>query len=139
MKKLFLTSCVLLSAMTFSSMLVASVIKRLEPAPIFLIPQASDLTDDQLFEIGIKIWQNQCGVWDSPGKVTHGMKEGITSWEDDYAQIGIGQCIWYPADETKSFQEDWPLVAQALKDKGYPIQDWMLGACPWSNSEEFFC
>ena len=100
--------------------------------------EISGLTDDQLLEIGIKIWQNQCGIWNRPGKVTHNMKQGITSWEDDYALIGIGQYIWYPADETKNFQEDWPLVAQELKDKGYSMEDWMLGTCPWNNSKEFF-
>ncbi|MEI6417282.1 MAG: hypothetical protein WCO92_06140 [Verrucomicrobiota bacterium] len=145
MKKTLIAGCVLFGAMTFSSMLLASVIKNqgptsvmLEPGPVLPMPQASDLTDDQLLEIGIKIWQNQCGIWDRPGKVTHGMKQSITDWEADYAQIGIGQCIWYPADEDKNFQEDWPRVAQALKDKGYPIEDWMLRACPWNNSEEFF-
>lgn len=138
MKKILIAACVFFSAMTFSSMLLASVIKYAEPGPVLPMPQASNLNDDQLLEIGIKIWQNQCGIWDRPGKVTHDMKQGITSWEDDYAMIGIGQCIWYPADETKNFQEDWPRVAQALKDKGYPIEDWMLGACPWNNSEDFF-
>ena len=124
--------------MAFSSMLLASVMKYEEPASVLRMPQASDLTDDQLLEIGIKVWQNECDIWGRPGKVTHDMKKGIASWEADYALIGIGQCIWYPADENKNFQEDWPRVAQALKDKGYPIEDWMLGACPWNNSEEFF-
>ncbi len=145
MKKILIAGSVLFGAMMFSSMLLASVIKNqgpasvmLEPGPVLPMPQASDLTDDQLLEIGIKIWQNQCGVWDRPGKVTHDMKQGITDWEADYAQIGIDQCIWYPADQDKIFQEDWPRAAQALKDKGYPIEDWMLGACAWNNSEEFF-
>ncbi|MBM3857702.1 MAG: hypothetical protein FJ390_07065 [Verrucomicrobia bacterium] len=138
MKKILLTCAALLSVMIFSSLLLADDVQSGINAPVLPIPQASDLTDDQLLEIGIKVWQNQCGIWDHPGKVTHDMKQGITSWESDYALIGIGQCIWYPADETKNFQEDWPRVAQDLKDKGYPIEDWMLGACPWNNSKEFF-
>lgn len=138
MKKFLIACCVLFSAMIFSSALSGSVMKYEEPGPVLPMPQASDLMDDQLLEIGIKVWQNQCGIWDHSGKVTHDMKQGITSWEADYALIGIGQCIWYPADEDKNFQEDWPRVAQALKDKGYPIKDWMLGACPWNNSKEFF-
>jgi len=135
-KKIFIIGALLVSVMGFSSMLVASDWDGIN-VPVLPIPQASDLTDKQLLEIGIKVWQNQCGIWDRPGKITHGMKDDITSWEDNYAQIGIGQYIWYSADETKNFQEDWPRVAQSLKDAGYPIEDWMLGVCPWNSSEEF--
>lgn len=139
MKKLILLCFAFFSVMTFSMMLFASpILVNGGIGPVLPIPQASDLTDEQLLEIGIKIWQNQCGVWNCPGKITHEMKDGITSWEAHYALIGIGQCIWYPADETKNFQEDWPRVAQALKEKGYPIEDWMLEACPWKNNKEFF-
>lgn len=136
MKKNLLFCFALFSVMFFSSLLLAQSAFKIQ-TPVLPIPQATDLTDDELLEIGIKIWQNQCGVWDHPEKVTHEMKKSITDWEENYAQIGIGQSIWYPADENKKFQEDWPHVAQALKEKGYPIEDWMLGVCPWNNREEF--
>jgi hypothetical protein len=126
--------CLLFIAMTSSSKLLASMAHNEAFVPI---PKASDLKDNQLLEIGIKIWQNQCDVWDKPGVATHEMKRETTDWEDNYALIGIGQCIWYPANEDKRLQEDWPHVAQALKEKGYPIEDWMLTDCPWNSREEF--
>jgi len=40
--------------------------------------------------IGRKIWQNECA----------GTVEGLTSWNkgEDFASLGIGHFIWYPAE-----------------------------------------
>ena len=87
------------------------------------------LTDAQMLEIGKRIWQNQSG-----GEIS-----GITSWneKDKCAYIGINECIWYTQDNPNIFQENWPTMALYLKDHGFPIEDWMLGYCPWETKEDF--
>ena len=88
-----------------------------------------NLTDAQMLEIGKRIWQNQSG-----GEVS-----GITGWDSKYgyAYIGINECIWYTQDNPNIFQENWPAMALYLKDHGFPIEEWMLGYCPWETKEDF--
>lgn len=92
---------------------------------------AKNLSDAQMLDIGDRIWQNQSG----------GSTNGITTWVQEgpyqYAEIGINQALWYDADNPAPFREDWPDMALYLKKHGFPIQDWMLSACPWSNATDF--
>jgi hypothetical protein len=47
------------------------------------------LTPAQLQRVGLRIWQNECA----------GSVAGLTSWNagEDFASLGIGHFIWYPA------------------------------------------
>lgn len=96
-----------------------------------LAAQASTaaLSDSQALEIGRRIWKNECA----------GTVSGLTSWNkgEEFPSLGIAHFIWYPAGRTGPFQESWPGLARFLKTQGVPVEDWMLGACPWKNRDAF--
>ncbi len=140
MKRILLTFALFFATLFFSGLIVVSHAQATSPDSDNKLPKATDLSDDELLQIGMQIWQNQCSVWDAPDtKITSSMKQGLTDWDDDsdVATIGMGQYLWYSSDATNRMQEDWPTVAQALQAKGYPIKQWVLGECPWDTKEEF--
>src|SRR5688500_9282686 len=50
--------------------------------------------------IGEKIWRNEC----------KGTIEGLTNWKkgENFASMGIGHFIWYPAEKKERFRETFP-------------------------------
>ncbi len=131
-----------------SSILLGEVAQSFSATKHHQLLRAVDLNDEELLKIGIKIWQNQCGVWEMPDKmsgVNEIMKQRVTAWEDSgsddaqnsHALIGIGQFIWYPDSNPKIFQEEWPHVARFLEDHGVDIPKWARRGCPWPNREAF--
>ena len=96
-----------------------------------LAAQASTvaLSDSQALEIGRRIWKNECA----------GTVSGLTSWNkgEEFPSLGIAHFIWYPTGRTGPFEESWPGLARFLKTQGVPVDDWMLGACPWKNRDAF--
>lgn len=91
--------------------------------------KALDISDAQALEIGRRIWKNECA----------GTINGLTSWNqgEDFASLGIGHFIWYPAGKKGPFEESFPRLMRYLKEQGKPVGDWMLGPCPWSTRAEF--
>ena len=98
-------------------------------AHVFLI--FASLSPDQAIEIGIKVWHNECS----------GTIKGLTSWNDgeEFASLGIGHFIWYPAQTKGPYVETFPELIQFLKSKGAAVPRWIEEAqgCPWKNQEEF--
>jgi hypothetical protein len=96
-----------------------------------LAAQASPagLGDSQALEIGRRIWKNECA----------GTISGLTSWNkgEEFPSLGIAHFIWYPVGRTGPFEESWPGLARFLKAQGTPVEDWMLGPCPWKNRAAF--
>lgn len=96
-----------------------------------LAAQASPATldDAQALEIGRRIWKNECA----------GTVSGLTSWNkgEEFPSLGIAHFIWYPAGRSGPFEESWPGLVRFLKTQGAPVQDWMLGPCPWKTRGEF--
>ncbi|MBX9742460.1 MAG: hypothetical protein K2W99_02825 [Chthoniobacterales bacterium] len=142
----FLRAFLFLMVSSFSGLVLQSYAQSQDPEELREeVAQSPNLTDKQLYHIGIKIWQNQCGLWNLPDNksgITPEMKQETTAWEDDeggnsFALMGAFQFIWYPQEGSHDFFEDWPLVAKELQKKGYPIEDWILGPCPWKSREEF--
>jgi hypothetical protein len=90
---------------------------------------AMALSDKQATEIGRRIWKNECA----------GTVSGLTSWNsgENFASLGIGHFIWYPAGQRGPFEESFPGLARFLKVNGQPVKDWMLGPCPWKTRAEF--
>jgi len=90
---------------------------------------ALELSDGQATEIGRRIWKNECA----------GTVSGLTSWNagEDFASLGIGHFIWYPAGRRGPFEESFPGLVRFLKTNGQPVKDWMLGPCPWNSRAEF--
>jgi len=62
--------------------------------------QSIRLSDEQAARIGAKIWQNESGH-------TIG---GLTAWNfgEEFASLGIGHFIWYPAGRRGPFEESFP-------------------------------
>lgn len=95
------------------------------------LSQSLQLSKSQAEEIGRKIWQNESG----------GTASGLTAWNsgEDFASLGIGHFIWYPAGRRGPFEESFPPLLQYLVSNGTPLPVWLNAAhsCPWSNRAQF--
>jgi hypothetical protein len=87
------------------------------------------LTDAQAREIGNRIWKNECA----------GTVAGLTSWNagEEFASLGIGHFIWYPAGYRGPFDESFPKLVNYLVSRGVDVPDWARGACPWPTRKAF--
>ena len=89
------------------------------------------LTPDQVSRIGKRIWQNECG----------GTVEGLTSWNtgEDFASLGIGHFIWYPAGKEGPFEESFPALVRYLQGRRFPLPAWLPKTpdCPWLTRDAF--
>lgn len=83
--------------------------------------------------IGKRIWQNECG----------GTISGLTSWNtgENFASLGIGHFIWYPAGVRGPFEESFPSFVRYAQKRGAKLPELLLGsplpACPWNSRAEF--
>lgn len=95
----------------------------------FATAQDVPLSDQQALRIGKRIWQNECA----------GTVAGLTSWNggENFASLGIGHFIWYPAGKRGPFEESFPKLAKYLADNGAGVPKWMRGSCPWKTRSEF--
>src|SRR6516165_3908521 len=93
--------------------------------------QSIRLSDEQAAQIGAKIWQNESG---------HTIA-GLTAWNfgEEFASLGIGHFIWYPAGRRGPFEESFPPLLRYLETNGVKIPDWLLNSqsCPWPNRSRF--
>lgn len=89
------------------------------------------LTPDQVSRIGKRIWANECG----------GTVAGLTSWNkgEDFASLGIGHFIWYPAGKEGPFEESFPPLVRYLQSRRVPLPAWLprTADCPWTSREAF--
>jgi len=90
---------------------------------------AAELPDSELARIGHKVWVNECG----------GTVSGLTSWNqgEEFASLGIGHFIWYPAGKRGPFEESFPPLAQYLAAHGQAVPAWVRGSCPWDTRAQF--
>src|SRR6202790_22798 len=90
-------------------------------------PQSIRISDSQAERIGRRLWQNESG----------GSVAGLTAWNsgEDFASLGIGHFIWYPANHRGPFEESFPLLLEYLTSSGLTLWPWLKrsGACPWSD------
>ncbi len=81
--------------------------------------------------IGRKIWRNECA----------GTRDGLTSWNkgEDFASLGIGHFIWYPAGKRGPFKESFPALRDYLQMQGVKLPGWLASAkaCPWPDRTAF--
>jgi len=68
----------------------------------------------------------------------------LTSWNkgEEFASLGIGHFIWYPAatnEENKPFRESFPQLLSFLQDHDVALPHWLRGldGCPWPDRESF--
>lgn len=89
------------------------------------------LTPEQVSRIGKRIWVNECA----------GTVAGLTSWNkgEDFASLGIGHFIWYPAGRRGPFEESFPPLVRYLQSRRVALPAWLGGAmaCPWPDRESF--
>lgn len=80
-----------------------------------------------------KIWANESGR--DPEK--------ILWWNrgENFASLGIGHFIWYPAGVEGPFLESFPPLLGYLAGAGVPMPAWLAEDpnpdCPWSTREQF--
>jgi hypothetical protein len=93
--------------------------------------QSIHLSAAQADKIGRRLWQNECG----------GTVPGLTSWNsgENFASLGIGHFIWYPAGQRGPFEESFPPLLTYLKDSGVTLPAWLAEShgCPWPDRSAF--
>jgi len=94
-------------------------------------PRTIEVRPEEARKIGQRIWQNECG----------GTIEGLTSWNrgEDFASLGIGHFIWYPAGMEGPFEESWPKLMDYMRKQRLRVPAWVAATedCPWRTYESF--
>jgi hypothetical protein len=95
------------------------------------LPQSIELSHSQAERIGRRLWQNESGATIA----------GLTAWNygEDFASLGIGHFIWYPAGKRGPFEESFPPLVRYLVSQGAPVPTWLAqaDACSWSSRAQF--
>jgi len=92
-----------------------------------------DIADTELQQIAALIFQNECASDDAC----------LTSWNEgeDFASLGIGHFIWYPAAATPTFQESFRALIAFMQHQGATLPPWLAANPgqhnPWLNREDF--
>jgi len=111
-------------------LILASFAIFVPPAGI-VFGQSIQLSESQAEKIGRRIWQNESGATIA----------GLTAWNygEEFASLGIGHFIWYPAGKQGPFEESFPPLARYLVSQGASVPEWLAepGACPWSSRAQF--
>jgi len=114
----------------FASLLFACVGALLATAGV-AFPQSIPISDSQAERIGRRLWENESG----------GTIAGLTAWNfgEDFASLGIGHFIWYPAGKPGPFEESFPPLLRYLVSSGSPVPEWLRQAksCPWPDRAQF--
>ena len=106
-----------------------AIVRVLFWMPLQSHAQPIRLSDAQALRIGTRIWQNESG----------GTIAGLTAWNygEDFASLGIGHFIWYPAGRRGPFEESFPLLVRYFSAHGVQVADWMMDPCPWPDRNQF--
>lgn len=92
---------------------------------------APALSGPELDRIGKRIWKNEC----------NGTVDGLTSWNngEEFASLGIGHFIWYPAGYRGPFEESFPKLLAWYRERGVALPEWLDHArdCPWPSRAAF--
>ncbi len=95
------------------------------------VPAGAAISDAEAQRIGRKLWQNECA----------GTRDGLTSWNkgEDFASLGIGHFIWYPAGRRGPFEESFPGLIRYLREQKVEVPAWLArgGPCPWPDRAAF--
>jgi len=114
------------------------MVKRLSLLFLILLSSAGsvfakDITTAELKQISGLIFQNECASKESC----------LTSWNEgeEFASLGIGHFIWYPAGQKKAFKESFPFLMQFMALKNAELPQWLamnpLQPNPWPTREQF--
>src|SRR5262249_51597671 len=98
----------------------------------YALPQLA-LPADVGRKVGHKIWLNETG----------GNREAITSWNanEEFASLGIGHFIWFPAGKKAPFVESFPPMLEFLRQQNARLPSWVdqtpIPPCPWISRTDF--
>ncbi len=107
--------------------------------PVFFVlcmPPALSLEDvaGQQARVAQLVFHNECA-----GRIAC-----LTSWNkgEEFASLGIGHFIWYPAgvaEVDKPFRESFPQLLVFLRNHDVALPGWLAsaGACPWPDRDSF--
>lgn len=90
--------------------------------------------EEDLGRIGELIYMNEAS----------GKEDNLTVWNDgeQFASLGIGHFLWYPAGREYRFRETFPDVYGFMKSKGASPPEWMERLSgfdlPWDSREAFY-
>lgn len=78
-----------------------------------------------------KIWRNETGgSWDK-----------LVWWNDgeQFASLGLGHFIWYPANKSGPFDESFPKLLIFLQENNIELPPWLQNNpdCPWQSKADF--
>ncbi len=94
--------------------------------------QSVSLSDEQVADIGHKIWLNEGA----------GKKENLLVWNkgEDFPSLGIGHFLWFPADSAAPFQEQFPKLLSFFVENGVKLPAWLTTetTAPWMSRVEFY-
>lgn len=91
------------------------------------------LPADVANKVGHKIWINE----------TRGDRNAITSWNanEEFASLGIGHFIWFPAGKKAPFYESFPRMLEFLRQQNARLPSWLdrtpIPPCPWVSRTDF--
>jgi len=94
---------------------------------------AKEVSTAELEQIAELVFQNECASKDAC----------LTSWNEgeEFASLGIGHFIWYPAGERRVFKESFPALMQFMVLRGAELPQWLvinpLQPNPWASREQF--
>jgi hypothetical protein len=118
-----------LAATLFALLALTTLVQCVAQSPSAPSAPATSLSPAQLDRVGKRIWQNECA----------GTIDGLTSWNsgEDFASLGIGHFIWYPAGRRGPFEESFPRLIAYLGQRGINAPAWMQGPCLWNDRASF--
>lgn len=97
-----------------------------------IVQTAIQLSSSEAQLIGQKIWRNECNC----------STEQLTWWKkgEEWASLGIGHFIWYPANKQGPFTQTFPDLLTYLEQHNITLPAWLHNnpACPWQTREAFF-
>ncbi len=95
----------------------------------YIEPREIIISEQQAFDIGEKIWKNEGDH--SP--------DNLIVWHEDenFASLGLGHFIWYPASVEHIYQESFPDLIQHISQTR-EIPAWLQHQnAPWNTRTEF--
>lgn len=90
------------------------------------------LSSADAMKVAIKIWFNESG----------GSVMGLTSWNaaEDFASVGIGHFIWYPAHSKYAHTGSFIQLINYMQNQKMQVPYWLKGSvpsCPWNDRQQF--
>jgi len=86
---------------------------------------------EELTQAGEKIFYNETG----------GRRDALIHWNigEEFASLGIGHFIWYPADFDGPFDESFPSLLTYYREQDISLPELFEDneVCPWNSIEEF--